>query len=150
VLEAQRQLPAPAAESEPIYPDEVAEVELEQLAHAVLAQLVDSRLELDLAGAIEQVQKGHPALATARRDPSGDPVADVGFLTRGEASVVLSNRADRLDPVELVRERIDAGVAERLELATAIGEDARVFLCGGRLAHVRSPPRGIQPRVLTP
>ena len=75
------------------------------------------------AGAILEVKPRHLALAPPRDQPSGHPVG-VGGLGAGlQALVGRPHRGDRLDAVVLVRERLDAGRAQRLELAATVGEN---------------------------
>ena len=107
-------------------------------------ELVDARLELDPAGSVDQVQERHLALAAARRQPTGDPVRDVGLVARRQVGVRGPDRRHRLDPVELVRERVDAGRPQRLELLAAGGEDVcRLLAIGAHRARDYFVPTSI-------
>ena len=59
--------------------DDVAEVELEQQVHALLAEHVALGLQLDAARAVVEVQERHPALAAPRVQPPREPVARLGL-----------------------------------------------------------------------
>ena len=72
VVDAQRELAAARAEDLAVDADEVAEVELEQRRHALLAEHVGARLQLDPAGAVDEVQERHLALAAAGGEATGD------------------------------------------------------------------------------
>jgi hypothetical protein len=52
---------------------------------------------------------------------------------------------DRLDAVELVREGLDAGSAQRLELAPAVGQDVGVAVPRAGIGPVGIGPVGIGP-----
>jgi hypothetical protein len=47
-------------------------------------------------------------------DPPGDAVPALGLLAGGQRPELLTDGRDRFDVVELVRERFDPGVAQRL------------------------------------
>ena len=68
------------AEDGAVDADEVAEVELEQARHQLLAEHVDARLQLDAARAVDEVEEGHLALPAAGGEAPGDAVARVGLL----------------------------------------------------------------------
>ena len=118
----QRQLAAARAERRAVDADQVAEVEPEQPLHPLRAELVDPRLELDAPGAVDEVEEGHLALTAASGQATGDAVALGGLLAGRQPRVGGPHRGDRLDSVELVRERVDARGAQRLELAAAGGQ----------------------------
>ena len=69
-----RQLAAPRGEDRALDPDDVAEVEPEQALVGV-AELVDASLDLDLAGAVLQVEEGGLAVPALRGQAAGDAVA---------------------------------------------------------------------------
>ena len=88
-------------------------------------------MELDAAGAVHQVEEGGAAVPAAGGQPAGDAVGRLGLLPGLERVLVsLADVRDRHDPVEVVRERIDALGAQALELrpavvlATALGHGA--------------------------
>ena len=114
------------AERDPVDADQVAEVELQQRCHPLRAELVDPRLELDPPGAVDEVEERHPALPAAGGQPAGDAVRDRRSPRRAaSAACARAHRRDRLDAVELVRERLDAGGPQRVELAAPRGEEPR-------------------------
>ena len=123
VLDAQAQLAAPGAEGEAVDAHQVAEVELEQARHALLAELVDARLQLDAPRAVVEVQEGHLPLAAPGVQAPGDAVARVGVLARGQVGVRGLDVGDRHDAGELVRERVDPVGAEAVELLAPRGEE---------------------------
>ena len=68
------------------------------------AEHVRARVELDLAGAVAEVDEGGLAVAAARDHAAGDAVMGVGLLAVGEALVGGAHAVDRLPPREVVRE----------------------------------------------
>ena len=124
----QRQLAAPRAERRAIDADQVAEIEREQALHPLGPELVDARLELDPAGAVDEVEERHLALAAAGGEATGDAMRDVGLVARAQALVSGADRRDRLDAVVLVRERLDAGRPQRVELLPPRREDVERLL----------------------
>src|SRR6202042_3648762 len=115
----QRQLTAPRAERNAVDPEQVAEVQPEQLFHPIGTELVNAGLELDPARTIDEIEKRHLALPAARRQAPGDAVLDGRLLAGRQPLVLGADVADRLHAIELVRERLDAGRAQRLELLPA-------------------------------
>ena len=107
----------------PSTPIEVAEVEREQALVGLGAEHVDARLQLDAAGAVDQVEQGHLALPPARGQAAGDAVGGVGLLARLQALVGKQDGRDRLDALVDVRERLDALRAQTLELLAPRGEE---------------------------
>ena len=106
--------------------------------HHLGAQNVGARLELDPAGAVLEVEEGHLALAAAGDEAAGDRWETSVSSPGAQAGVRGPHRRDRLNAVELVRERLDARSAQGLQLAPAVGEDVG----GGAvrlLTHGRSP-----------
>ena len=132
VLDAERELAPARAEGQAVDPDEVAEVEVEQAAHRLLAQDVGAGLELDPARAVVEVEEGHPALAAAGVQAAGDAVAPVAVLARGQVGVRGLHLRDRHDAGEGRRERVHALGAQPLELRAAGGQQ----LGGGRPVRV--------------
>ena len=49
-------------------------------AKALLAEHVDARVQLDLAGAVDEVEERGLARAAPRGDPAGDAVCVLGLL----------------------------------------------------------------------
>src|SRR5579862_1445579 len=127
LLDPQGQFATPGAEDLPLDSDQIAQVELEQPLHPRLAQLVDATLELNSPRPVDQVDEGHPPLTAPGGDPPGDAVPALGLLARGQRPELLADARDRLDAVELVRKRFDPGVAQRLQLAAPVREDAGVL-----------------------
>ena len=136
-VDAQRQLAALAAEDGAVDPDEVAEVELEQALHPLLAEHVDARLELDPAGAVDEVEERHLALAAARGEAAGDAVGGVGLGAGLEVGVRGDDLGDRRHAREGVRERVDARFAQAVELRAAGLEELGELGLGGLVAHER-------------
>ena len=83
-------------------------------------------VHLDPAGAVDQVEERGPAVAAAGGQPAGDAVGGVGLLARLEVVVGGVHRRDRRDARERVRERVDALLAQALELGAAV-VDARTL-----------------------
>jgi hypothetical protein len=65
-------------------------------------------VQLDLAGAVNEVEERGAAGAAPRREASGDTMDLLGLLAVGQVRVGGEERLDRLDAREAVRER--AGV----------------------------------------
>ena len=104
----QRQLAAARLEGRAVDADQVAEVERHEAVEGLLAERVAARMELEAAGAVDQVEEGGAAMAAARGQPARHAVGSARLLARLETFVRLADRRDRHDPVEVVRERIDA------------------------------------------
>jgi len=77
---------------------------------------------LQSAGAVDDVEEGHLALAAAGGEPAGDAVRDVGLLAVGERCVGGQHGGRRPDAGELVREGVDAVGAQPVELRAPDGE----------------------------
>src|SRR3954452_8504014 len=122
VLDAQAELAAARAEREPVDADQVAEVEVEQLRHALRAEHVGLRLELDAPRAVVEVEERHLALAAAGVDSPRDAVAAVGVLAGGQAPGRRVDGRDGRDAGIRVREGLDAVGAQALELLPPRGE----------------------------
>src|SRR4051794_18827822 len=122
VVDAQAQLAAARAEREAVDADQVAEVELEELCHALRPEDVGLGLQLDAPGAVVEVEERHLALAAARVQAPGHAVALVGVLAGGQARVRGVNGGHRHDAGVRVRVGVDAGGAETLELLPPRGE----------------------------
>ncbi len=122
VLHAQRDLTVAAAHRAAVDAQQVAEVKREQQVQALAPEHVQARVQLELAGAVDQVQERGPTGPAARGEPAGDAVALVGFLTGRQVLVGREDRVDRLD----VRERVGEGgvvaVAQPLSLLPALGD----------------------------
>ena len=122
-VELERQLAAAGAEHGPVGADQVAEVEVEQARHRLLAEHVDARLQLDPARAVDHVEERRLALAAAGGEAPGDAGAVVGLLPVGQRLVRRLDRGDRLHAGIGVRERLDPGGAQLLELAPPVDQD---------------------------
>ena len=120
--------PAPRRQRRPLDADEVAEVEVDQQLECLLAELVGGGVELDLAAAVAQVEEGRLAVAATGDDPPGDPVARVGLDPRRQPLVGRPDLGDLLTFLELVRERVDPGLAQPLQLLAPVAEDIGEFL----------------------
>ena len=139
--DAQRQLSAAGAQCCAIDADQVPEVEVQQRLHPVGPKLVDSRLQLNPPGAVHEVKERHLPLTAPRGESPGDAVRGRRLLPGLERLMGSTDRADRLGRVELVRERLDAGVAQAIELLTPRGEDVLVLFAG---AHGRCALRRLR------
>jgi hypothetical protein len=122
-LDAQRELAALGAEGEPVDAHDVAEVEVEEPRHRLLAEDVDLGLQLEAARPVVEVQEGHLALAAAGVQAAGHAIARLGVLPGGQALVLGVHEGDRLDARERVRERLDAVGAQALELGAPRREE---------------------------
>ena len=80
-LDPQRHLAALRAHRGAVDADDVAEVDLRQQALVLLGpEHVRARLQLQPAGAVDEVEEGHLALAAAGGETPGDAVCDVRLL----------------------------------------------------------------------
>ncbi len=84
---------------------------------------VAAGLELDAPGAVDEVEEGHLALAAAGGQPAGHTHLGVRLLAGFESLVRRLDAGDRRHAGVGVRERVDAGGAERLELAPPVEQD---------------------------
>ena len=91
-VEPERQLAAAGAEHGAVGADQVAEVEVEQPRHGLLAEHVDARHQLDPARAVDDVEERRLALAAARGEAPRDAGAVLGLLAVGQRLV---RRLDR-------------------------------------------------------
>ena len=94
-----------------------------QALERLLAEHVEAAEQLDAAGAVDEVGEDRLALAALGGQAAGDAHAHVGLAAGLEVVVALARLRDRDDAGELVRERVDAGGAQLLELAPPGGED---------------------------
>ena len=93
-------------------------------------------MQLNAARAVDEVEERGLAVAPPRGDAPGDPVAVVGLLARGEPLVSGPDHRDVGPPLERVRERLDAGLAQSRQLGTPLREQLRLgALCLVGLAH---------------
>ena len=104
---------------------------------ALLAEDVDARLELDPARAVDEVEERHLALAAARRQAPGDTVGGVGLGAGLEVRVRGDDFGERRDAREGVRERVDALLAQAVELRAARLQELGQLGLGGLVAHER-------------
>ena len=91
-------------------------------ASASSPEHVGARMELHPARAVDEVEERRLALSAARGQAPGDPGAVPGLLAGGQVLVRRLDVRDRLHAREGVRERVDAGGAELLELAPPIDQ----------------------------
>ena len=73
-------------------------------------------MDLELAAAVDQVDERGAAVTAAGAQAAGDAVRDVGLLTGLEFAVGGDDLGNRRDATELVRERVDALLAQAVEL----------------------------------
>ena len=92
-------------------------------SNGLLAEHVEPAEQLDPARAVDEVGEDGLALAALGGQAAGDAHARLGLAAGLEVVVALARLRDRDDARELVRERVDAGGAQLLELAPAGGED---------------------------
>ena len=105
-IDTQRQLTAAAAQHRAIDTDQIAQIERAQPRERLLAEHVDSRVQLHLARAIDEVEERGLAGAAPRGDPAGDAVCVLGLLAVGQVSVGVEDRRDRLCPRVRVGKRL--------------------------------------------
>src|ERR1700722_799229 len=131
VLDAQRDLAVATAHRAAVDPEQVAEVERREQRVTLLAEHVLAGVELDLAGAVDEVEEGRLARAAPRRNPPGDAMALVRFLAGLEMLVGRRDRRDGLDIGERVRESAWIGRAQPLALGAALGDQLGQAVFGG-------------------
>ena len=95
---------------------------MHQTGEGVLAEHVDARVQLDLAGAVHEVEERGLARAAPRGDTPGDAVGVLGLLACGEVIVGGEDRRDRLRVRERVGERLGIGRSQPLRLRAALGD----------------------------
>ena len=71
------------------------------------ADVVGARVQLDLSGAVAEIDERGLPLPTTGDDPTGDAVALARLLAVPEGLVGLADVGDRRPPLELMRERLD-------------------------------------------
>ena len=108
------------------------------------AEQVLAGVQLDLAAAVAKVEEAGLAVAAAADDPAGDAVPGVGLDPRRQALVRGAHLGDVLAFAEPVRERVDAALADPLQLLAPVPEDVGEILLFG-LAHRREPIRAARP-----
>ena len=87
-------------------------------------------MDLDLPGAVAEVEERGLAVPAAGGHPAGDAVGGVGLLAGGEALVRSPDLGDLGAVGVLVRERLDPRLAQALELRPPFGENLRLGLLG--------------------
>jgi hypothetical protein len=128
-VDAQAQLAAAGDEDGAVDPEDVAEVDLvQQPLHLLGAEDVQARLELHPAGAVDEVEEGHLALAAALREAAGDAVDVLGLLAGLQALVGRADVRGGRHVGEGRRERVDAVGAQLVELGPPDGEQVRLGL----------------------
>ena len=120
-VNAQCELPAARGERRAIDSEQVAEIKAQQPLEGLVAQHVALGLQLDPAGPVDEVEKGHLALPAPGRQAPGDPVRGVGLLAVCQPFVSRADGRHRLHRFERRREGIDSARAQLLELATPAG-----------------------------
>ena len=111
--------------------DDVAEVEADQELERLGAEQILPRVELDLPGAVDEVDERRPPVAAPGGDPSRDPAPVLGLGAGGEPLVRGSNLGDLRASLERMRERLDPCFAQSLQLLPPLGEELGL----GALAH---------------
>jgi hypothetical protein len=105
------------------------------------AELVDARLELDPPGAVHEVKERHPALAAARREPSGDAMRGPRLLAGAEPAWAARTRRSARRP----RKRYGNGSTPAARSASSLRRRRRARPTlprrRGWSAHVGDPPR---------
>ena len=138
VVDRQRELAAAAGRHRrPLDADDVAEVEVDQQLEGLLAEQVLAGVQLDLAAAVAEVEEAGLAVAAAGDDAPGDAVARLGLHPRRQPLVGGPHLGDVLALGELVRERLDPGLADPLQLLAPVAEDVGELVAAARpaLAH---------------
>src|SRR4051794_4825624 len=130
-LELERQLAAAAPEDGAVGAEEVAEIEGDQALQRRLPQHVDAPVQLQPARAVDEVEDPRPPLPAPRREAARHAHAVARLLARGQRLIRRLDVGDRTHAGEGVRERLDALLAQRLELAPPDREQLRRLL----LAH---------------
>ncbi len=140
LVDAQRELAAAGAQRGAVDADQVAEVERESRSKRSVAEHVDARVQLDLAGAVDEVEERRLAGAAARGEPPGDAVALVGLLAGRQ---VLVGGAGRPRSARRRRTRsgnaLGLGLAQPLRLRPPLGDQLGQAVPGCRPG--RSPRR---------
>ena len=140
-VDPQRELAAAGLERGAVDADDVAEVEAEQRVELLVAEHVGARVELDPAGAVDEVEERRLAVAAPRGDPAGDPVGGVGLLAGVEALVRGAHAAISVAAVEVVRERARprprAGARASRAARRARAARALLGVVCSRLGHAR-------------
>ena len=121
-FDAQRHLAAATADGAAVDADQIAQIERCEQLEALGAEHVDARVQLDLAGAIDEIQERSLAGAAPRRDAARDAVALVGFSAVLKVLVGDQNRVDRLDVGEGVRKRAVVLRAQAFTLGAPLGD----------------------------
>src|SRR6202021_1630613 len=115
-VHTQGQLAVATAQRCPIDAEQIAEVERQQLLERVRAEHVRTRVQLDLAAAIDEIEKSGLASAAARRDAPGDAVTILGLLAYLQVLIGSAHFGDRLDIREGVRGNLSAVRTQGLRL----------------------------------
>ena len=138
---AQRELAAARADRHAVDADQVAEVERDEPLEALLAELVDARMQLDAPRAVDEVEERRAPRLAPRRDPPRDAVRDRRLLPGRQPLVRRQHGRDRLDPVEVMRERLNPLRPQALELRPPSGQHitlSRFLRAHGRRLHALS------------
>jgi hypothetical protein len=93
-----------------------------------LAQDVGAGVELDLSGAVAEIEERGLTVTAAGRDAASRAVAGVGFVSGGQVVMPRVDLAD-LDAIgERARKRIEPVLPEALELLPPLGQQVGEFL----------------------
>jgi hypothetical protein len=124
MVDRQRQLAAaPGRHRGALNADDVTEVEVDQERVGLRTEQVLAGVQLDLATAVAEIDEGVFAVPAPRRDPPRHPVSGLGFGARRQPLVLGPHRGDLFAVGELVRERLDPGLADPPELLATVAED---------------------------
>jgi hypothetical protein len=113
----QAQLAPAGLERGPVHADQVAYVERYEEVERLVAEHVLLGVKLELAGTVHEVDERRPALVAPRDHAAGHAVGAIGLLTRLQ---VVDDGGGGNDPLEVVRERVDALRPESFELRAAV------------------------------
>ncbi len=118
LADADRQLAAFGHMEDAVDADQIADVEFLDPPEGLLAELVATRVGLDRAADVADVEEGGLAVAALAGHPAPDAVGELLVLTLPQLRRVV-RRVDLLDPgpaFERVRVGIDPGLAQALDL----------------------------------
>jgi hypothetical protein len=121
-VHAQRELAVPAAEHRAVDAQQVAEIQRGEPLERLGAEHIGACVQLDLAGAVHQVQEGGAPRAAAGRDAPGHAVDILGLLAGLQMLVGGADLGDRLGAGVGVGGDLLAGLAQAPRLGPAGGD----------------------------
>ncbi len=140
LLDDHAQLAAAGAGDRPRDPQDVAQVEVQQRRHGLLAEAVDGRPQLDAPAAVVQVEEGRLALAAARGQAAGDADRLGAGLARLEGLVGRPHGRDLAPPLEAVREGLHPARPQCLGLGATLRDQRRETALGRGVSRCDPPP----------